>query len=99
MNKQPCEDHARLYADFVRDLRHDDRYPYIRTVEDYKGESVIKLCPSQHPSVSPYRQRKITDQFIEFLSNDIHPIVEMQVCTLANQKVFDASAIKAVWNR
>lgn len=90
MNKQPCGDHSRIYNDFVRDLRHDDRYPFIRSVEDYKGESVIKLCPAQHQFVTAYQQAKITKEFIKFLSEDTYPIAEMQVCTLANQKVFDA---------
>ena len=90
MNKQTCDDHSRIYEDFVRDLRHDDRYPFIRNVEDYKGESVIKLCPTQHQFVTSYQQAKITEEFVKFLSKDTYPIVEMQVCTLANQKVFDA---------
>ena len=90
MNKQPCDDHSRIYEDFVRDLRHDTRYPFIRNVEDYKGESIIKLCPTQHQFVTEYQQSKITEKFVEFLSKDIYPIVEMQVCTLANQKIFDA---------
>ncbi len=88
--KQPCEDHARIYEDFVRDLRNDESYPFIRNVEDYAGEAVIKLCPSQHPSVSAYQQKKLTDKFAQFLSNEVHPITEMHVCTLVNQNVFDA---------
>lgn len=90
MNKQPCENHARIYEDFVRDLRNDTRYPFIKNVEDYTGESVIKLCPSQHPLLSAYQQKKRTDKFVEFLSNEVYPITEMQVCTLVNQKLFDA---------
>ena len=90
MNIQPCEEHYRIYEDFVRDLRHDDRYPFIKNVNDYNGESVIKLCPSQHQFVTSYQQKKITDNFCEFLLKETYPIVEMQVCTIANQKVFDA---------
>ena len=67
MNHQPCAEHWKIYEDFVRDLRHDDRYPFIRNVEDYHGESVIKLCPSQHPFVTNYQQKKITESFIDFL--------------------------------
>ena len=90
MNRQPCEEHFRIYEDFVRDLRHNDRYPFIRSISDYKGESIIKLCPSQHQFVTSYQQKKITESFIDFLLKESYPIVEMQVCTIANQKVFDA---------
>lgn len=90
MNIQSCEEHYRIYEDFVRDLRHDDRYPFIKNVNDYNGESVIKLCPSQHQFVTSYQQKKITDNFCEFLLKETYPIVEMQVCTIANQNIFDA---------
>lgn len=90
MNRNPCEEHYRIYEDFVRDLRHDNRYPFIRNVSNYNGEQIIKLCPSQHQFVTSYQQKKITESFIDFLKNETHPIVEMQVCTIANQKVFDA---------
>lgn len=90
MNRQPCEEHYKIYEDFVRDLRHDDRYPFIRNVNDYNGESVIKLCPSQHQCVTSCQQKRITDSFCEFLLKETYPIVEMQVCTIANQNIFDA---------
>ncbi|MGN0443033.1 MAG: hypothetical protein ACI4F5_00265 [Acutalibacteraceae bacterium] len=90
MNKQPCSEHQKIYEEFVRDIRHDERYPFIRNISDYKGESIIKLCPSQHQFVTPYQQKKITESFIDFLTKESFPIVEMQVCTIANQKVFDA---------
>ena len=90
MNPQPCSDHARIYEDFVRDIRNDNRYPFIKYTDDYNGESVVKLCPSQHQSVTPYRQKKLTEGFIDFLLRDSYPIVEMQVCTIASQRVFEA---------
>ena len=90
MNGQPHEEHYRIYEDFVRDLRHDDRYPFIKNVNDYNGESVIKLCPSQQQFVTSYQQKKITESFIDFLMKESYPIVEMQVCTIANQKIFNA---------
>lgn len=90
MNLQLCTDHSRIYEDFVRDIRQDDSYPFIRHIEDYNGKSVIKLCPSQHQFVTSYQQKKITESFVDFLLKDSYPIVEMQVCTIINQKVFDA---------
>lgn len=90
MSLQPCTDHSRIYEDFVRDIRQDDSYPFIINIEDYNGESVIKLCPSQHQFVTSYQQKKITESFVDFLLKNSYPIVEMQVCTIINQKVFDA---------
>ena len=83
-------DHSKIYRDFVRDLRGDDRYPFIKNVHDYHGETIIKLCPSQHQYVSSYQQAKITSEFIDFLCSKTHPIEEMQVCTIITQKVFEA---------
>lgn len=90
MNLQPYSDHARIYEDFVRDISKDDRYPFIRCTNDYNGESVVKLCPSQHQLVTSYQQKKLTESFIDFLLKESYPIIEMQVCTIANQRVFDA---------
>lgn len=90
MNFQPCTDHSRIYEDFVRDIRQDGSYPFIRHIEDYNGELIIKLCPSQHQFVTSYQQKKITESFVDFLLKDSYPIVEMQVCTIINQNVFDA---------
>ena len=84
------QDHSRIYDDFVRDLRGDERYPSIRKADEYKGEPVIKLCPSQHQSVSAYQQAKITSGFVDFLLAEVHPIREMHVCTMTTQRVFDA---------
>ena len=83
-------DHSLIYDNFVRDLRHDRRYPFIINVNEYRGESVIKLCPSQHQDVSSYQQAKITSGFVDFLLSQTYPIKEMQVCTIITQKVFDA---------
>lgn len=84
------EGHERIYEEFVRDLRYDKRYPFIRKVEEYTGQSVIKLVPSQHSFVTEYEQRKITKSFNEFLLKEVYPIDEMQVCTMITQKTFDA---------
>ncbi len=88
MIKAKPEDHIRLYLDYVRDLRGDEQYPCISIARQYEGDPVIKLAPTQH-GISASKQKKRTDEFIEFLYSD-PPIVEMQVVTLATQKVFDA---------
>lgn len=83
-------EHYRIYEDFVRDLRHNDVYPFIRYPNEYGGESVIKLCPSQHQATSDCEQRKITSSWAKFLSENVLPLEEVQICTNINQAVFDA---------
>lgn len=83
-------EHYKIYEDFVRDLRYNNKYPFVHYPEEYKCEKVIKLCPSQHQAVSDYQQWKITSSWVKYLSNNILPLQEVQVCTRMNQAVFDA---------
>lgn len=83
-------EHYKIYTDFVRDLRHNNKYPFIRYPEEYNGEKIIKLCPSQHQIISDYQQRKVTLSWVKYLSESIFPLEEVQVCTRMNQAVFDA---------
>lgn len=84
-------DHSRIYDDFVRDLRHNENYPFIYYPKDYKGQSVIKLCCSQHKGfISDKKQRELTQAWADYLFKNTLPIKEVQVCTKLNQSVFNA---------
>lgn len=87
-------DHSRIYDEFVRDLRHDEDYPFIRYPEDYNGQEVIKLCCSQHSFISDKKQRELTSAWAEYLRENVLPVKEVQVCTKLNQEVFDALCIQ-----
>lgn len=82
-------DHGQIY-DFVRDLRHDDQYPFIHCVEEYKNQKVIKWCPTQHQNITPYKQKMIIKQWVHMLTSTDTALIEVQVCTKIDQKLFDA---------
>lgn len=85
-----AKEHYLIYDEFVRDLRHNDTYPFIRYIEEYDNQEVIKLCVSQHQGLSENEQKKLTTAWVEYLSNHILNVKEVQVCTIMNQKCFDA---------
>lgn len=90
--------HSRLYDDFVNDYRENEEYPFMKYPEDYHGESIMKLCCSQHSKVidgvetiSDHQQKKITESWARFFQEKKGlPLKEVQVCTRMNQSVFDA---------
>ena len=92
MIKNHChnpEERKFVYDDFVRDLRWNHEYPFIHFPNEYNGEEVVKLCCTQHNRPEKER-RKITKEWVDFLSTNKLPIKEVQLCTLTTQAVLDA---------
>ena len=88
------EDHYLIYkSDFVRDLRDDpyyNEYPTIFTPADYNNEAVIRLAPSQRTDLTSWQQKKLADEWVDFLTGNKLPLEEVQVVTRLSQRVFDA---------
>ncbi|MBQ7717993.1 MAG: hypothetical protein IJT38_01665 [Clostridia bacterium] len=87
------EDHFRIYgSEFVRDLRcaeNSDAYPTVKRPADYSGQPVIRFAPSQLSGMSPHAQKKLTDEWAAFLTENKLPLTEVQVVTSLVQRVFD----------
>lgn len=90
MKKTPITASLNIYDNFVRDLRFNNEYPFIRYIEDYDNQEVIKLSISQHQGLSSYQQNKLTNDWIKYLSDNVLNVKEMQVCTPLSQKSFEA---------
>jgi hypothetical protein len=85
-----AKEHDRIYEDFVRDIRNNADYPFIRLVEEYSNQEIIKFCPSQHENATVSQQRKISTQWQSFLLTNKLLLKEVQVCTRLDQSIFDA---------
>lgn len=88
-----------IYTDFVRDLRETDDIPSIKYPSEYDGQEIIKLCCTQHTDIdretntdrmTDARQRKITEEWVDFLTKNQLPLKEVQLCTLTPQRIFNA---------
>lgn len=88
-----------IYTDFVRDLREMDDIPSIKFPSEYNGQEIIKLCCTQHTDIdwatntdrmTDARQRKITSEWVDFLTANQLPLKEVQICTFTPQKIFNA---------
>lgn len=81
---------------FIDDLRTYDNIPYIHFPDEYDGQSRVKLVCTQHwnsfyrPDITPYKQKKITQAWVDFLQTEKLPIKDVQLCSRTSQKVFDA---------
>lgn len=84
-------EHHRIYDDFIKDLRFDERIPAIKYPKEYNGQDIIKLVVSQHGYlISEKKQKQITESWIRFLSEYKLPLKKVQICSNVNQRVFDA---------
>ena len=79
-----------IYTDFVRDLRYDESCPSIYYPKEYDGQEVCKFCCTQHTMVSDYKQKKITEEWVDFLTGNKLPLQEVQFCTKTPEKIFKA---------
>lgn len=81
---------------FIDDLRSCDDIPYIYYPHEYHGQPSVKMVCTQHyncfyrPDVTPYKQNKITQTWIEFFRAAKQPLKRVQLCSRTPQKVFDA---------
>lgn len=79
--------------EYIVDMRYDSDYeniPFLHYPEEYNGQSVVKLCCTQHQYVSEHEQKKLTESWIHFLSKNKLPLKQVQFCTGSSQKIFDA---------
>lgn len=88
-----------IYSDFVRDLWEMDDIPSIKFPSEYDGQEVMKLCCTQHTDIdwethtdrmTDARHRKITAEWVDFLTENQLPLREVQLCTLTPQRIFNA---------
>lgn len=92
-----AEEHYRIYYEFVRSLMHEEGALH---PQDYRGQEAVNIVCSQHPvGVEEYlsdpkgwekKQRLYTAEWVEFLNRERLPAKEIDVCSIVNQKVFDA---------
>ena len=92
-------EHYRIYgSEFVRDLRYGesrDLYPTVAYPSEYHGENVIRFAPSQRDELTPYAQKKLTEEWVRYLTENRLPLKEVQVVTSLSQRVFDALCLQS----
>lgn len=64
--------------------------PIARYPEEYHWQSEIRLSCTQHQGVTSREQRKITDNWVDFLKNNSLPLETVVLSTRTPQDVFDA---------
>ena len=81
---------------YIENLLADDNVPFLHYPEEYCGQEVVKLCCTQHynafyrPNITPYRQKKITQAWVDFLSCQQLSLRKVQLCTRTPQRILDA---------
>lgn len=82
--------------DYIPDMREEKEIPFLLYPDEYTGQRSVKLCCTQHhnayyrPDITAYKQKKITQSWVEFLNGAVQPMERVQFCTKTNQPVFDA---------
>lgn len=94
-NKKFIEDF--YIDDFIEDLSLNRDIPILSYPEEYDGQEHIKLACTQHTNnrsvfspMTPYKQKKITQEWADFLSLNKLSLKSVQFCTKTNQQIFDA---------
>ena len=81
---------------YIDDLRSYDGIPYIHFPDEYTGQPEVKLVCSQHyncftrPDITPAKQKKITQSWVDFLTSERLPLKRVQLCCRVSQQILDA---------
>ena len=74
----------------MRYLGTECKVPLARCPEEYRGQGEIRLACTQRQSVTAREQRKLTDQWVDYLKSTPLPMDTVAFCTRTPQDVFDA---------
>lgn len=81
---------------YIDDLRSYDEIPTLYYPSEYTGQPEVKLVCTQHyncftrPDVTPAKQKRITQSWVDFLTSERLPLKRVQLSCRVSQPVFDA---------